>query len=198
MKLDFEEATHTYRINGIEVPSVTQCLQLFDPFQNVDRSVLEAARQFGHHGHKAMALFLKDRLDWATLDPALVPYIEGGAEFMRLHADWLVVAVERMVASEQLGVAGTVDLVAEHNDHTYIVEWKFTSDQPWTAGPQTAAYARMYTAGQSARERSRVRRLCAVLRPGSFSTVALTGASDWNDFVSCLNVTKARWKHGIR
>ena len=205
MNVTFDEPSHTYRIDGVEVPSVTQCLQLLDPFQKVDRAVLEAARSFGHHVHKAMALLLKDKLNWSALDPALVPYIEGGAEFLRLNPDFLVTAVEKVVFSKSLGVAGTIDLTAEDEHRSYVIEWKATADQPWTAGPQTAAYERLLSVDAAlnrearfAERIGRTRRLCVVLKPGRYDTVVLSDPADWNTFLSCLNVTKARWKHGIR
>jgi hypothetical protein len=191
VNIEFDEPSHTYKIDGVVVPSVTQCLKLLDPFQKVDRHILEAARLFGHQGHKAMTLLLKDRLNWATLDPVLKPYIEAGAEFLYRQHDFLVIAAEHVVASKTLGVAGTIDLIGEDERWTYIVEWKFTADQPWTAGAQTAAYERLYTRSV------RTKRLCVVLKPGKYDTVVLNDPADWNTFLSCLNVTKARMKHGI-
>jgi hypothetical protein len=199
--VEFEEATHTYRIDGRQVPSVTQCLSLLDPFQKVDRAVLEAARQFGHHGHKAMALLVRDALDWNTLDPALVPYIEGGAKFLSDFSDRVVVASELIVANVVLGVAGTMDLLMEDESHSQeVVEFKFTSGVPNEVGPQTAAYAFMlkHERPNMARGPShRIRRRCVVLQPGGYKTVLLTDPADWPDFLSCLNVTKRRIKYGI-
>lgn len=205
MNVEFDEALHQYKIDGTIVPSVTQCLQLLDPFERVDRAVLEAARQFGQHVHRAMHLLLKDRLNWSSLDRSLVPYVEGGAEFLRLNPEMLVLHVEKIVASKELGVAGTVDLITEDDRCTNIIEWKATADQPVNAGPQTEAYARMYLA-EMVRQQVlankglrllRTKRLCVVLKPGGFDVEVLNDPADWPDFVSCLNVTKRRWKYGI-
>ena len=197
MKIEFEEATHTYRIDGRVVPSVTQCLALLDPFQKVDRHVLEAARQFGQHGHKAMALLIRDKLNWDTLDPALRPYIEGGAQFLRDFSHHIVVSSEQIVGHPVLGVAGAIDLVMEDERGTDVVEFKLTSDVPASVGPQTAAYAHLLRCARPLLRGQLIRRRCVVLRPGDYKTEFLTDPADWPDFLSCLNVTKRRIKHGI-
>jgi hypothetical protein len=196
MKIEFEEEAHAYKINGQAVPSVTQCLQLLDPFAKVDRHVLEAARSFGHHGHKAMALVVRNTLNWSRLDSALTPYIEGGAKFLHDFRDRVVVASEVIVGHEQLRVAGTIDLIMESST-VEVVEFKFTADFPDQAGPQTAAYANLLRYMRPALRGRLVRRRVVVLKEGSYKTELLTDPSDWAHFVSCLNVTWWKIKHGI-
>jgi hypothetical protein len=197
MKVEFEEGTHTYRIDGRVVPSVTQCLSLLDPFQKVDRAVLEAARDFGHKGHKAMALLVRDKLNWDALDPSLAPYIEGGAKFLSDFHDHVIIASEQVVANPVLGVAGTIDLITESDRRaTEVVEFKLTSGLPDSVGPQTAAYAHLLKSNFPG-TRGPIRRRCVVLTEGSYKTWLLTDPSDWPDFLSCLNVTKRRIRYGI-
>jgi hypothetical protein len=197
MKIEFEEETHTYRIDGKVVPSVTQCLALLDPFQKVDRHILEAARDFGSKGHRAMALLIRDRLDWDALDPALKPYIESGAKFLGDFLGNVVIGSECIVGDAVLGVAGTIDLVMENDRLTEIVEFKFTSQLPDGVGPQTAAYQKLWFRGLRTPRALTCRRRCVVLGPGGYRTYLLTDPSDWSDFLSCLNVTKRRRKYGI-
>jgi hypothetical protein len=204
MNVEFDEATHTYRIDGRVVPSVTQSLQLLDPFASIDRSVLEAARAFGVAGHRAMALLLRDRLDWSSLDRALLPYIEAGADWLRRNPEQLVLASEKILADKALGTAGMADLITEDETWTSIVEFKFTSGLSLTVGPQTAAYQRMYLKSIASAEyledhrMPRLRRVCVTLAPGKYTVDVLNDPSDWPNFVSCLNITKWKWKHGIK
>jgi hypothetical protein len=197
MKIEFEEATHTYQIDGKVVPSVTQCLALLDPFQKVDRHILEAARDFGQKGHRAMALLIRDKLDWNTLDPALKPYVLSGAKFLGDFAGHTVIASEAIVGDKVLGVAGCIDLVMENDRLTEIVEFKFTAQLPDAVGPQTAAYAKLWFRGLRTPRALTVRRRCVVLGPDGYKTYLLTDPADWADFLSCLNVTKRRRKYGI-
>lgn len=196
MKLDFEEEGHVYRIDSKIVPSVTQCLSLLDPFAKVDRHVLEAAASFGRHGHRAMALVVRDALNWSTLDSALTPYIEGGAKFLHDFRDRTVVASELMVGHPILKVAGQIDLVMESNV-VEVVEFKFTADFPDGVGPQTAAYARLLRHIRPSLYGRLVRRRVVVLTEGGYKTELLDDPSDWPVFLSCLNVTWWKLKHGL-
>lgn len=198
MKVDFDEPTHTYKIDGKVVPSVTQCLQLLDPYASVDRAVLEAAAAFGQSGHTAMALLVRGRLSWKSLDRALVPYIEAGAEWLKhAQADMLITSNERIVAHELLGYAGTLDLTAVDDRSNYIIEFKFTSALSLTVGPQTAAYEHAIRASSENGIRH-WRRLCVTISAGKYSVDEMTNPGDWPMFVSCLNITKWKWKHGIK
>jgi hypothetical protein len=77
--LTFDEATHTYRVNGSIVPSVTQVIP--SDYSHVHPRVLEKARQRGHAVHKATELYDKGTLDFATLDPQIEPYLVAWDKF---------------------------------------------------------------------------------------------------------------------
>ena len=103
MKLDFNAEAHEYRLDGQLVPSVTQVLAVLEDFEGVPWHLLEAARKFGQHVHEACALMVRGELDWASLDPALVPYVEAAQRFID-ESGFVVRACELQVAHPSLQV----------------------------------------------------------------------------------------------
>lgn len=199
MKVEFEEEGHVYRIDGVVVPSVTQCLSLLDPYKGVNQHVLEAARQFGQHGHKAMALAIRDRLDWEQLDPALRPYIDKGMAFVEQmqHCGRVITGNEFIVASKRLKVAGTIDLLMEGDKYIDLYEFKFTAEHPAMVGLQTSAYGNLLRESRPALGAFGLRRWSVLLHEDRVKPKQLNDPSDWSMFLSCLNVTHWKLKHGL-
>jgi hypothetical protein len=76
-KLTFDEPTHTYRLDGAVVPSVTQILEPIRRELGGYEDVLEYKRSIGKALDLAIELHEKNDLDFATLDPAVVPFFEA-------------------------------------------------------------------------------------------------------------------------
>ena len=190
--LTFDAETHTYTLGGRHVPSVTQVLdsQLMD-WSKVPPDVLEAARLFGQHVHEAVAFELRGILDWASLDPAIAPYIEGLRNFMR-KGDFVPIASELRMGHALHRVAGTLDLYGPVREVSSLIDVK-SGAVPRTVGPQTAAYAELYhhTYGERVK-----RRHCLELNPNyseGFKLHRLNDPADWSIFQSALNCW--RFKH---
>ncbi|MEX2282255.1 MAG: hypothetical protein WEE89_07210, partial [Gemmatimonadota bacterium] len=188
MPLDFDNAAHAYTLNGVRVPSVTEVLSPLEDFSRIPHDVLEAARVFGQHVHVAMALLVRDELDWAALDPSLVPYIVGGKRFLE-ESGITVVASEQRVCSKKLQVAGTFDLFGVWRDAECLIDFKATAAIPKSVGPQSAGYdlLRRETFGGK-----KAKRYCVQLRDNDYRFVPLTDPRDYAIFISCLNVFKWR------
>lgn len=199
MKVDFESEGHVYRIDGSIVPSVTQCLQLLDHYAGVSTHVMEAARQFGQHGHQAMALAIRQKLDWEALDPSLRPYVDKGMAYIEQlqQCSQVITANEVIVASREYKVAGTIDLLMESDRFTDLYEFKFTAEKPALVGLQTAAYGHLLRGYRPSLCKKPLRRWCVVLNEDKVRTYELTDSTDLHFFLSCLNVTHWKWKHGI-
>jgi hypothetical protein len=79
--IDFEEATHTYKVNGIIYPSTTQIMSaigLVRPYTGDP--------WYGERGtaiHKACELHDAGTLDFDSLDPRIVGFVEAYAKFKR-------------------------------------------------------------------------------------------------------------------
>lgn len=197
MKIDCDQATHTYRLDGRVVPSVTQVLGPLNDYSMVPHDVLEAARVFGQHVHEACDLLDRGELDWSALDPSLVPYVEAWSNFLATSGA-VVIASEQPVYHAKLGYAGTPDKVlAWGKRKTFVIpDIKSTAIVPPTVGPQTAAYARAYQSMYGGREPARY---CIQLREdGTFRTFPRTDPADWTYFLSALNCHKFREQHRVR
>ena len=191
MRLEFDAASHTYRIDGRVVPSVTQVLAPLEDFSRVPRDVLEAARIFGQHVHEACDLLNRGELDWLSLDPALTPYVEGWRRFIE-ESGAVVMASEFPVGHDQLGYAGTPDVLIQMRDRLWIPDIKSTAVVPSTVGYQTAGYAKAYhrMTGQEPKR-------CCVLLDGAgrYKLHTRNESSDWEMFVSALNCFKHKARH---
>ncbi len=190
--LSFDEASHTYRLGGVIVPSVTQVLKILDDsFDRVPLDVLEAAREFGQHVHKAVELDSTGQLDEDSLDPALAEYVAGWRKFLK-DRKATVIASEVRVASRRLRYAGTLDAIIETNGVEILVDIK-SGAVPSSVGPQTAAYE--FAARESDRFPNPLHRMCVQLMPNDFKATVLRDRGDWNAFVSALNVY--RWRNAL-
>lgn len=75
---------HKYLLDGVQIPGVTETLQEagLSDVSKIPQAVLERASAFGKAVHKAIELHCKGSLNMETLDPALLPYLEGWKAFV--------------------------------------------------------------------------------------------------------------------
>lgn len=142
-RLTFDPAAHVYVLDGRPLPSVTKILaeanvaDFSAPWFSAD--VLER----GTYVHQAILLDNEGDLDEATLDPELVPHVEGWRAFRR-ETGCVVEHWERPVCDPVLGYAGTFDgivrLMERGFERRVLIDIK-RAFYP-SAGPQTAAYRR--------------------------------------------------------
>ena len=189
MRIDFDEVAHAYALDGEPVPSVSQALRLLEDFEAIPPATLERARRRGQYVHEAVALLVREALDWESLDSELVPYLVGAQRFLA-ETDLTVIASEVRVASRKLRVAGTADLLSHWRKSEALFDFKATAAVPRSVGPQLAAYDALYRETFGGRAR---RRYCVQLKPNDYRVVPLTDPADMSIFVSCLNVW--RYKH---
>ena len=133
--LTFDAATHTYRIDGRPVPSVTQILGDVLPGWQAGEWYL----QRGTVVHACAAMIARG--EEFDCDPQIAGQVEACRAWfrdVRPHP----VAVEHPVCSRRLGYAGTLDMVAIIGKTPMIVDWK-ASEGP-AAKYQLAAYALAY------------------------------------------------------
>jgi hypothetical protein len=185
---DFDAVTHTYRVNGHIVPSVTQVIGAVYPglFDSIPPAVLQRKALLGTAVHAAIELYLNDELDGSTLHPAIVPYFES----------WLAWATEEIqttlhletIFASPLGYAGQVDWVGDTKSNGLcIVDWKTTVTPSRTHRIQTAGYALGLPAPEA-------KRGCLYLKgDGSPAVLDLhLNAKDVVDWTSTLRVFNLR------
>lgn len=191
--IHFDEPTHSYRIDGVAVPSVTELLAPMNDWSHVDAWALEAARCLGRDVHAAVNLMARGALNWKTLDPGIAPYVRGARRFLR-ESGGTVIAAEQRVASKLLRVAGTLDLAMIWDDWLYFIDWKVSLTVPSTVGAQLAGYQRLYEdTYRAGRKLVRARRLCVRLKPDDYSATRMNDLNgDTNLFIACLTTFQHR------
>lgn len=188
-QLTFDEATHTYRLLGAVVPSVTQVLAPLVNFAGIPAGVLEAKRELGRQVHYACQLLDEDDLDTDSVTEEIEPYLAAYRQF-KVDTGALVLLNEMQVAEPMLQYAGTLDRVLVINRVRYLVDLKTCIATPIAVGPQTAAYLRALG------DTSVTHRAALRLRPdGTYRLDTLTGADDWSCFMACLALHRFKESH---
>lgn len=137
----FDETTHTYRLDGKILPSVTQILKPLYDFSAVLRDVLERARLFGNAVHKTVELYLNDDLDEDELD---MPLYNCLLAFKAWQADNFDIdlngaRVEHIGYHKKLLYCGTPDIESEQ----FVIDIKSRPVNMITDPLQLAGYDHM-------------------------------------------------------
>lgn len=137
MTVEFDEPSHTYKLNGQPAPGVSSIIELDYDFRFVKPEVMERARIMGRKVHKTIELFEKDRLG-GELHPFLQSHL---TQWQRFKDDMNVVVLrsEEIVYSERHGYCGTFDLSCLINDEPFMPDMK-TGGVYSAHKLQTAAY----------------------------------------------------------
>lgn len=189
MNLSFDPMTHTYRVGGVILPSVTEVLgpaQTFaGMFDHVPAGTLETAKERGTYVHEAMALLARGALDWDSVDGPWLDYVRTGARFLA-ESGLVVTGSEVPVYSERLRVAGTIDLLGSWRRGDALIDFKVSAVVPPTVGPQTAGYKYLYHDLYGMK--GRLHRYCVHLTASEYRVIPLEDSRDENIFLSSLNL----------
>lgn len=180
--IEFDEPSHTYRLNGVAVPSVTTVIgavwtELWDWCNDF-------AKERGRVVHKAVHYAIKGTLDWDSIDPFLTGYVTAATRALRdLKID--VEHSESRVYSVAYQYAGTLDVLGERNGKRIMLDWK-TGDPGLACGLQLAAYvaARTEMTGEVIRERLGI----WLHEDSTYDVRAYTDRNDLNYFLAARTV----------
>lgn len=185
----FDEASHTYRRDGVKVPGVTSILKpLYSDLRFVGADLLEWKSSLGKAVHRAVELHVKDDLVYDSLDPIVAAYF---AQYLNFEGDvgFKPAAAEIMVYSS-LGYAGTFDLLGALGKFTGLVDLKITSTLSPAVRLQTAAYqhAHKEMTGQCPK------RYALRLTPDRYRLEPYETRTDTPDFAAFMGLLSAyRW-----
>jgi hypothetical protein len=178
----FDEATHTYTVGGVVVPSVTQVIKsagLVD-----DRWFNEAARDRGRIVAIAIELHSKDNL--AYVPDGYQGYVDAWEKF-RDETGFVPHVVEQPVYHVSYGYAGTPDAVGKMAERDAIIDVKTGCDSPHYS-LQTAGYGGMFRVGSRGYDR-----YCVFLNDnGKYKIRQHTDPRDWDVFLAALKIV--HWK----
>lgn len=195
-QLTFESATHTYRYEGVVVPSVTQIIAPLNDFSRVAPDVLEAARSFGTAVHRATELSDAGTLDPTSISTAVAPRLTAWRNFLQEYTV-TTLASEVRVYHPAFRYGGTLDRYALVDGEPFILDIKTGGACP-SYGPQLAAYTEAWKSGHLSQPIPR--RACVYLMEDTrykfIECPYPEFRQDFSVFLSCLTIYNFRQKHG--
>lgn len=186
--LTFEEASHTYRLDGAVIPSVTTLLDKLHSFADVPEEVLAAARERGTAAHKACHYWDEGDLDEAMLDAQTAGYLAGWKAFIA-ESGAKFTAIEAMGSHPLHRYAGTVDRLGVIAGLDWVIDIKTAAASHPMWDLQTSAYAHLF--GKPSAKRATVQ-----LRPdGNYKFCEWKDPAAWPTFLSLVTLWNWGAKH---
>ncbi len=185
--LTFDEESHTYRINGVVVPSVTQVL---DGAGFIDKQwFTDEARQRGTYVAQATQFDDEGTLDFEALDDGLRGYVEAWRKFKREAGFTKILFIEQRVCDPELAYAGTLDRLLRwgHPSYPWVLDIKTGAKAAWHC-LQTAAYAGCLPGVASGYRRGSV----ILKEDGTYKFIKHSDWNDWRVFQAALSIY--HWK----
>lgn len=195
VKLD--EVGHRYTVDGLPVSGVTSVINMIASWEGIAPEVLKKASERGTAVHLATELEDENDLDWDTLDPVLVPYVQAWQKF-KSEAGVVITSSEQIVYSARHRYAGKYDrtcyLTGLHDEHC-LIDIKTTAVLAPYNGIQTAAYEAAIDYRRTGLPRVK-RRYAVQLKPdGKYQLEEYSDSYDKAVFLNLLGVHNWRRKH---
>jgi hypothetical protein len=187
----FDAETHTYRLDGAEVPSVTAVIK---SAQLVDgRWFGDEHRLRGQIIHIACALWDRGNLDDSPLEPDLLGYVEAWKRF-RAETKFEPLQIEEARFHQLLRYAGTIDRVGVRMRYRIVLDIKTGEVMPWHA-IQLAAYANLLESPMS------YERWTVGLRPDATYKIHVSPKAEFGAdlavFASALTIHNYKRRHNL-
>lgn len=146
-KVQFDEATHTYTLDGKELPSVTHIIRYLavDKANNADPNAAAIARERGTLVHQQAMLFDYTNSFSSDIDSDCAPYLEAYVQFVRDYKPgWEL--IEHQMGNKTLGFAGTLDRFGLIDGEYAILDIKtsYKVDMPSLSAQLTAYRSLLY------------------------------------------------------
>ena len=124
-ELQFEEASHIYLLNGLEIPSVTSVMEPLSRYEysRVDERTLDTAAHRGTAIHNSIENWIKFGLE--DVDPEFQGYMDGFLEWWNLRKPE-VIGSEVRIYHKLMRYAGTADMVAIIDGKLNLIDFKTT------------------------------------------------------------------------
>jgi len=200
--LTLDKGTHTYTLDGVVIPSVSQILSCVavratpDSFwRSVSGSEMivdsETSANFGNALHAIAAMTVQGKK--FQYDPQMEPWVQGLQKFLKDFDFLKPIAVEQSIYSKKYGFAGTPDLIADSTRRWYVIDWKTSTGNMKHWKWQTAAYeqAARETYPETYKHIKHCTRLTVRIFENGYDAQNRTGhPEDWMQFLSFLNTFK--------
>lgn len=191
--LEFDEASHTYYVDGTPKMSVTQIMHIAGIVD--DRFFTEFGRWRGSAVHKATQYWDEGDYDRRTSDPVVKPFVADWVAF-RKATGFTPTMIEKTFYDPTYDYCGKPDrrgyfLGGKPENSNELIDLKTYPGGkcPWWTRLQLAAYGRLL-------DPTRIFRRYAVVLTGNGANVqeypADTYMDDLNDFLACIRVARLR------
>lgn len=187
----FDSDTHTYRLNGQIVPSVTQVIGTIQLWRGMSPDALERARIRGHAVDDAINKFDAGELGLDDIDEEILPYVHAWVAFLS-NTKSIVLDSQLAGYNATYRYAGTLDKIVQfHGGSIALIDIKATAViEPETA-LQTAAYEAMGNVSQR-----NMNRFTLQLRPdATYRLYEWRDRNDFPTFLAALTLTNWRLKN---
>ena len=125
-ELEFLEEPHLYKLNGIEIPSVSEVMKPLSSsvYGEIDPYVLRAAANRGTVVHEAIENYLNYGVE--DIPATYSGYLDAFIQFWKEYKPKLIAAEYRMY-HKYLMYAGTCDLLVEIDGERWLIDNKTSS-----------------------------------------------------------------------
>ena len=141
----FNESNHTYTLNGVIIPSVTQIMKPLtdEAYKSIPENTMKEAANRGTKVHLATEFL--DKFNIEDIDENLINYLEAYKKF-KADYDPIVLFTELPVYHKKFFYAGTIDRIYSINGKFVLVDIKTTNEiHKGLVAVQTTAYKQMIT-----------------------------------------------------
>ncbi|WP_434033677.1 PD-(D/E)XK nuclease family protein [Cupriavidus sp. a3] len=187
----FDEASHTYTVDGERIPSVTQILAPLNDLSFIKPDVLAYKRQLGTAVHKATELYDQGELDESTVPEVVQPYLDAWIR-LRTELPFEILGMEERVYHPSHRYAGTYDRLVLLDGKRCVWDLKTGGMFP-SYGPQTAAYKNAVEKVSGKRVEGRY--TVELRDDGTYRLHEMTDPDDWPTFLGCLALHRFKTKH---
>lgn len=143
--LTFQEEGHIYKLDEVELPSVTTILKELGFLET--RFFKPEHAEAGKRRHKATELYDLGDLDWGSVDVSDISFLAAWIQFQEENeCEWH--GIEKMVYHERWKYAGTIDRYGVVNGAPTIVDIKTGSKAYWHKA-QLCMYGACVKAGEN-------------------------------------------------
>lgn len=153
-KVQFDEATHTYTLDGKELTSVTHIIRYLavDKANNADPNMALIARERGSAVHEATVMYDYSGEIPDDFPAEYAPYLEAYVQFVRDYKpQWLLTEHVMGCNDDETGYAGTLDRFGKIDGELVLLDIKtsYKVDVP-SLTAQLFAYSKLLTKEQPA------------------------------------------------
>ena len=202
-RVQFDEKTHTYTLDGKELPSVTHIIRYLavDKANNADPNMALMARERGSAVHEATVMYDYSGEIPDDFPAEYAPYLEAYVQFVRDYKpSWEL--IEHQMCNATLGFAGTLDRFGVIDGKWCILDIKtsYKVDIPSLSAQLTAYHDLLLNEQFERLENANIRHLgLQLMRTGKYRLYETDCEKGSDLFYSCRRIyqTTERMK-GVR